>query len=175
MNEADRPRFFAAVAALGATLDKEVTEVLLGAYWAALQDIEITVLEAACFDLSRSAKFFPKPVEIRELTHQSASSGADEAWAEVLGLLKNCRNASHDDLVVERVVRQMGGWVHLGSEITAADLNSWKAKEFRRMYAEAKEAENKPTRARLNQHPAGQIDDGETQSVVKELSEKMTW
>lgn len=55
-----------ALGALALAVNHGLTEEQLKVYAYTLRDLEIRWLRAACLELAKTAKFFPKPVEIRE-------------------------------------------------------------------------------------------------------------
>ncbi len=159
MTPADRTRFGQALGVLAVNLGHELTDAEVNAYWDTLRDLPISAVEAACFDLRASATFWPKPSEIIKLTQQSESRRADYAWGEVVHACRNVRTAAHPDPVVEAIVKDLGGWGHLGRDLSARDLG-FKAKEFRRMYLAAKADE--AARERLGGREQQQITEGGT-------------
>ena len=67
MTKADRKKFDTELVAIAITTREKITGDLLDAYFKALEDLEIASLTAAMQELSKTAKFFPKAGEIREL------------------------------------------------------------------------------------------------------------
>jgi len=70
MTNADRKAFVALMARLAAVYREALNDALLEAYWEALTDYELEFLEPAAAYLIRTAKWFPKPSELREAASQ---------------------------------------------------------------------------------------------------------
>lgn len=66
MTNQDEPRFKAVMLALAETFDKTPSDLFLGLYWQALDDLTAVEFEAAAVKAIRELKFFPKPAELRE-------------------------------------------------------------------------------------------------------------
>ena len=73
MKPKDRPAFIQSITTLAVTLDKQLSPELFEGYWIALQDLAFAGVQAAMAELMRSARFFPKPIEIRELIRRLAT------------------------------------------------------------------------------------------------------
>lgn len=74
MTLADRPAFAKLLAWLQEGLGGEVSEAKAEVYFTVLKDLELTALEAGAIEHARTNKFFPKPVELRDL--------ADPGWRQ---------------------------------------------------------------------------------------------
>lgn len=70
MTNTDRTAFVAVMSKLAEVYREALTEGLLEAYWDALHDYELEYLEPAAAKHIRESKWFPKPVELRELASQ---------------------------------------------------------------------------------------------------------
>ena len=70
MTECDRPEFDKALATMAVAMRENITEDVLDIYFSALRDLEIKTVANAIISLSKTAKFFPKVGEIRELAAQ---------------------------------------------------------------------------------------------------------
>jgi hypothetical protein len=66
MTDDDRGWFGEQLALLGEVFNEPVSALRAAAYWDALHDLPARAVRAAMHDLVGSARFFPKPVEIRE-------------------------------------------------------------------------------------------------------------
>lgn len=109
--EQDRLEFLKAMQLLGATFDRQITDRLLDAYFHALSDLPIELLTAATSKWLLVGRFFPKPVELRELCEGSADDRAQMAW----------------DVII-RAVKRFGGWVSVFFEdplIAHALADTW--------------------------------------------------
>lgn len=139
--------FVASLKLMATAFDRELTPQLIEVYWAGLRDLPIGAVTKACQDLILSALHFPRISEIRGLITSRASDDANEKWAQCTEMLRNCTNAKHPDPVVNEVIRQMGGWIHLGRDVKQENLHTWKAREFRELYRDALELAARHERA----------------------------
>ncbi len=137
MTNQDRPNFLAALNAMAIAFTIELSPERIDVYWGDLKDLPLGAVVKACEHLRRSSVHFPRIAEIRNLIASRAEDDASEKWAQCTEMLRDCTNAKHPDPVVNAVIRQMGGWVHLGRDVKAESLHTWKAKEFRELYRDA--------------------------------------
>ena len=120
----ERTEFRAVMERLGRVFDRAVTEDLLNDYWTACKDIPLGVLRARAEGHLRTAKFFPKPRELREnpdgerrvVDTRSPDTGVDDWTATLnrmlLAVLMACHGVPDEDLpslVAEknRIAKQM--------------------------------------------------------------------
>lgn len=66
MTDDDRKTFAGLMARLATVYREALSDVLLEAYWEALDDYELEYLAPAVAEIIRTAKWFPKPVELRD-------------------------------------------------------------------------------------------------------------
>ena len=83
MTTEDRPKFAEAMHALGETFNEPVSQIRAEAYFDALSDLTLAQVNAAVRAALRSCRFFPKPVELRELIAGTPDANADAAWGEL--------------------------------------------------------------------------------------------
>ena len=110
MTATDRPRFATCLARLAAVFNHEVSTPVAAAYFDALVDVPIEAVEHAAGAYARAGKFFPKPVELRDLTaHGRLQPG--ELLEHLIGILRRSLAALPADLTdFDRfVVRALGG------------------------------------------------------------------
>ena len=93
MTNDDRPAFGSAMHALGHTFDTEVTAIRVEAYFDALADYSLEQVHAAMREAIKTCRFFPRPVEIRDLLTGSTV----EAWGEVLRELRRVGSYGQPD------------------------------------------------------------------------------
>lgn len=110
METVDRAEFARAFAILADTFDAQVSSVRIGAYFDALSDLPLEAVLRAMRDATSSLRFFPKPVELREL----AGYGAPDAGVVEAALLEHLRSLGGDrrmpdDPFLRLVVERMGG------------------------------------------------------------------
>lgn len=127
-----------ALRALAAAFDKELPELTLEAYLDGLSDLSGEAAVGACRQLMRTARFFPRIAEIRELVESRCSTGASaaEQWA-----IAFCGAPGEVNATAERVIQQMGGKHYLTRQITESELHTWKSKDFHTLYADARRRE----------------------------------
>lgn len=107
--------FGAVISALARSFRVEPDEALVEGYWMGLEDLSLDGVKMAVREAIRSSEFMPKPVELRRLAGETTpGERAAKAWAEVLVLARNSRNAEHPDPAVESLVRRLGGWLKIG-------------------------------------------------------------
>ncbi len=150
--------FVANLKILSTAFDRALSADLIDVYWGGLRDLPQTAVTKACTDLVMTGVHFPRISEIRGLIAGRAEDDANEKWAQCTELLSDCRKAKHPDPVVNEVIRQMGGWVHLGTNVKTDNLHSWKSREFRELYRDALEL--------AARHERAGIEDGGTSGML---------
>jgi hypothetical protein len=134
MNIEDKKAFFTLVAMTAEAYDvTNISKGRLALMFDDLQDYSIEQIAAAFREHRRACKWFPKVSELIERMTPNTEQVAMVAWAEVLPLLRDSRNAKSPDAVTERVIQDLGGWVRLGQQ--TSDQLVWTAKEFAQRYA----------------------------------------
>jgi len=117
MTTDDAPRFASDLGALGEALDTPLSESRITLYFRALEDFPLDAVEAAIGTAIRACRYFPKPVELRELIAGSPADRPGLAWTRVLAAIRHHGgNVSVDfgDLVAHYVIEHvMGGWEKL--------------------------------------------------------------
>ena len=81
----DRVRFAEGLFMLGETFNEPISDVKVEAYFQALLTYDIEAVVMAIQGALRSCKFFPRPVELRELIDGSVEDAAEQAWGALLG------------------------------------------------------------------------------------------
>ena len=102
MKATERLRFFKALMLLATTFNEPMSEARLEGYFIALEDLDVANLEHAVRSLLRTARFFPRPAEIRESLNGSMEDRAALAWADFL-------NGSVTDPIGRAAIDGMGG------------------------------------------------------------------
>lgn len=167
MTPADRPRLSRALLVLSETFNEPISEVRAEAYFVALADIDIDVIELAVRHALRSCAFFPKPVELRNLVSGSLEDRAELAWAEVLKEVRRVGWCGKPVLTAEAeaaVNAIWGGWVPLCEQLPAdgPELIGW-AKRFKATYGAVE------SRASRQSLPSGMG------KALAELAESKSW
>jgi len=108
--------FYKALVSLAELFDKSLTANVQELYFAALADLSLDDAREACKRASQQCKFFPKPVELRELVSGTGSEQADQAWEWLLGALRDGAGQYHscfveDGALAAAITRCWGGIV----------------------------------------------------------------
>ena len=70
--------------ALGHTFDTEITAIRVAAYFDALCEHPLELVQAATREAIKTCRFFPKPVELLEILNGRQEDACVDAWAAVL-------------------------------------------------------------------------------------------
>jgi len=125
---------------LGLTFDKEVSEPLMEIYWNALKQFTDEQCRAAFNKSVVQCKFFPKPIELIELTGSGPGKIEDIAQVQADLVIKSIRqiggyqSVDFRDPVTKSVITNCyGGWIKLCEEQLEAD-EKWLRKDFVKYY-----------------------------------------
>lgn len=136
-NSAERGRFVTNFRGLCETFGKIPSDALPQIYHRALQDLTIDEFEYAVGQAVMTLKFFPKPIELRELARGRVEDIAEVKAGLVLDAVRMVgayRSVVIDDPVAQAVIETgFGGWVQMCSEISV-ETEKWFCKDFTRMY-----------------------------------------
>jgi hypothetical protein len=106
------------------------------AYLMALEDLDIKQVHSAIYRLMRTSKFFPKPVEIRELCGDSSDAEIQAAWKELQQALDRFGSVdvvTFANPVLAATVKAMGGLVVL-AQMPLKEFNSFGWHRFKEAY-----------------------------------------
>lgn len=138
MTDADKKQFAGLLGALGEIFGQEVSKPKLKLYFAALRDLTIEQIERATEQIAGSAKFFPRPVEIREAVEGSIQDRAAVAWQTFLGL---CERSGYPSLQIADgalrfAIEEMGGYREAVAKVNGASPEMARAyqKSFEQFY-----------------------------------------
>ncbi len=99
----------------GATISSAHIEI----YFRALNDLPLEQVRAAMDAACRRLRFFPKPVELRELITGSPDERAERAWTRVRqGIMRGVggyRLIDFGDMALHATIDAMGGWARFYS------------------------------------------------------------
>lgn len=124
----------------GSVFDKTITPLLKATWYEALQDLDATVVEAACLQVAKTAEFFPSPAAIRKQIDSAKCNAfnlkVEQDWQRFLLWL---RRFYHPDLGVHQnapalappvlaAVRAAGGFRFLAN-CSESELQ-WAKKRF---------------------------------------------
>lgn len=114
MLEQDRKTFDKEMAGLGAIFDKAMSKPLIDAYFDALKDFPLEAIQEAFKRAIATAKFFPRPVEVRESLEGNGDDRANQAWSTFLDATGDGGYASVkflDPATAAAVIATFGGWL----------------------------------------------------------------
>ncbi len=109
----DDKAFAVEMAATASTFGSELSEGKIDTYWEALKDLPIEVVCAGLREARRSLRFFPKPVEIRELAVGADEDRAAIVWAHAMKLARRASVGQRVDLgdaAAHTAIEMLGGW-----------------------------------------------------------------
>lgn len=137
MTPQDAPLFIERLTAVAEVFDAKCSEAKITLYFEALKDLDVfSVLEALDAAIT-TCKFFPKPVEIRELAIGTVEDLAESAWVEVKDEMR--RLGAYGSPVFEAaaafaVTDTFGSWpAACGAELSP-EMWASKRKEFLNAY-----------------------------------------
>ena len=84
MTRHDAPAFSTLLSGLAETFDAPLTATRTELYFRALEDLPLVTIQTAAGRAIRECRFFPKPVELRELAGQDDQTAAELAWLALL-------------------------------------------------------------------------------------------
>jgi hypothetical protein len=123
----DREHFGRMMFALGDTFNEPVSEVRVEAYFDALRDLDAALVLAAGRRAIAECRYFPRPIELRELVHGNGDEAAELAWNALRGLVRRYgylgtdgRGSAPefpDDATRRAALELYGGWVALCSSL----------------------------------------------------------
>jgi hypothetical protein len=88
MTKQEIAKFYEALATLAEMFDRALSPKTQELYLAALGDLGLENFQLACTRAAQECKFFPKPVELRELVIGTRQEQAEAAWASLLKVLE---------------------------------------------------------------------------------------
>jgi len=158
MTNIDALAFGKLMHALGQTFNEPVSEVRVEAYFDALRDLSIETVRQAVRQAIGSCRFFPRPVELRDLVLGTAADNADAAWGEVLREIRRVGyvgTPTFSDARVDRAVKETwGGWSRLCQTLPAEgpELIGW-MKQFKSTYGSLSARDTTQTALTGSLHP----------------------
>jgi hypothetical protein len=115
------------------------------AYWAALKDVPLDTLKAACIMAMRTETFFPVPATLRQLAGMDAHPlpAAEAAWLRLRNRTTRYNREALNDPITREVFEAMGG-----AYVLEWGFGNWetheeerKRREFLSRYHEAENAQ----------------------------------
>lgn len=126
------------LALLCETFNRTATKVLADAYWTVLSTLTADEIGAATKRALSECKFMPAPAELLAFARRPRDLHAEAAiaWDAIGSALNrpgwNVRSIDFGNHV-NACIRQLGGWDAL-YETKLSEFNTWKRKEFERLY-----------------------------------------
>lgn len=127
MTNQDRKAFAALMIALSETFNEPVSDIRIEAYFDALSDLECAEVLAAGHWAIAECRFFPRPVELREIARGSENDQAETAWDEMRRLVRSVGYMGIDgrgtppefssEPMRRAALELYGGWVALCSNL----------------------------------------------------------
>ena len=140
MTDDQRSAFAQALVLLAETLGEPVSELRAEGYWYALHDLSLADVLAAIRVQLQTAKFFPKPAELRAAIEGVTEDRAELAWVEVMRVAR--RNGEmagrdylpdhKDDPALWAGLDALGGW---NTFCESEESLTYRATMFKRAYA----------------------------------------
>jgi hypothetical protein len=145
MTDMDRVDFAEAMLILCETFGEPISDLRTEGYFSALSDLPLPSVRAGMNQAMRGCKFFPRPVELRELIEGRAEDAAEAAWGAVLKEIRRVGYIGVPELeprVLRAVNELWGGWRRLCETLPAEgpELVGW-IKQFKATYASVARAD----------------------------------
>jgi hypothetical protein len=155
MTALDRDAFVQVMLALGETFNEPISEIRIVAYFDALNDLPLDQVVDGARSVMRTARFFPRPVDVREAVLGNPEERADVLWGHVIQQVHRVgymgvqriehtdtgiRVTHHpptfeDPLVIDTIERLWGSWRQMCETLPAGggELVGW-IKQFKQVY-----------------------------------------
>lgn len=146
MNKTDKKRFAQAFGTLCTVFGKENSSILSGAYFSILEQLEISQVEKAISKAAATLRFFPKPVELIELSSRGQPKIEDQAIvqaSEILAHLQRwgaCRSPTIEDPITMHLMTRRWPYSNWAKNVLESELKWWE-KEFCEAYRAYSETE----------------------------------
>lgn len=140
MTAADRMNFAHAYGVMAEMFNEPVSTTKMEGYFAALSDLPYDDVSRAIRVVMQEARFFPRPVELREAVRGNPDQRAEQRWGLVLEAVRRVGYVGHpqfeDPLVLQAIERLWGSWNEMCRTLPSGgpELVGW-IKQFRMVYA----------------------------------------
>ncbi len=137
MKDSQKTEFGTRILGIGLIYEKEISKPVIDLYWLALRDLELSQVEKGLQMHLKdpvAGSYMPKPADIRRHACQPKKTG-QIAWAEVQRTLVKYNtydSVQFADGTINRVIKDMGGWVWLSGQMDSEA--PWTQKEFEKLY-----------------------------------------
>ncbi len=138
MNEGEKPQFAQSMTAVGEIYGREISEIMVGIYWNALKNYEMTDVQKAFQGHTRdtdNGQFFPKPADLIRHIDGNKDGKALRAWSKAYQAIRRYgrRNSVvFDDALIHAVIEDMGGWIDFAG--MSEEDAPFRAREFEKRY-----------------------------------------
>jgi len=144
VNSSDKKQLIDALTCLGEAFGRKITDVTVRVYQMALEDLPIGDVMRACKRAALEMKFFPKPVELRELagvlSPAARAAFAWEAFSKANDQHGYYASVDFDDPIINATIRNLGGWERVSTIEGREEFETWLRKDFERIYVRLLEA-----------------------------------
>lgn len=139
MTKNDADKFTEILTGVAEVFGEPVSMPRFKAYFAALSDLSIEQVEDAAKRLMNSCKFFPKPVEFREVLAGTKDDQSESAWRTFVGLCQfegNYPSLRVTDGALAFAIEHLGGWIGAQMKLNEAspEMVASYAKQFKASY-----------------------------------------
>ncbi|MCX5826912.1 MAG: DUF6475 domain-containing protein [Deltaproteobacteria bacterium] len=127
--------FREAMAVFGEIYDKQISEVLLRAYWKIFEPFSDEDCMKAFKRILEESSYFPRPADFMKILATTHKERATIAWlsaVKTVARFGNYTSVQFRDQVIHSVIEAMGGWVNFN--MFKESERTWVQKEFERLY-----------------------------------------
>ncbi len=131
----DKLAFTGYLAGMAEIYDVELTQMKINLYFEALKDLSVEQFIQACNYHTQTARFFPKPSEIREAIAGDKQTKAIGAFTQLIQAVREYgayKSVEFEDRLIMACVQRLGGWIKLCDSTT--DEWKWIEKDFYKLY-----------------------------------------
>jgi len=161
--------FREAMAVFGEIYDKQISEVLLRAYWIILEPFSDEDCMKAFRRILEESSYFPRPADFMKILATTHKERATIGWiSAVKGVARvgNYTSVQFSDPVIHSVIVAMGGWENFS--MFDESERTWVQKEFERLYEIMEKQGRHPTYLPGTCETFNSaIGQGQTQEIVK--------
>lgn len=155
MTERDFNNFADSLIALGEVYDKALTPATIQIYFAALADLDYRIIAQAFGAAASQLRWFPKPIEIRELIMGTAADQGQQAWESFLTAVKRFGGYTsvkfEDPAIPDAILATFGGWIEACTKLPESQDPMYA--NFRKNFAAAYELARKKLEHRAQYLP----------------------
>ncbi|MFZ9311443.1 MAG: hypothetical protein ACO24O_08085 [Arenimonas sp.] len=115
MQQTDFKNFTLRLTGLAEVFDKPITPALIQVYFSALSDLDADAVYGALSASAARLKWFPKPVEIRELIEGTSADRGQIAWETLTAAIKRFGAYTSvqfaEPALADAILETFGGWI----------------------------------------------------------------